>query len=188
MTKAEIRKVYKQKRMELAPNEKNRLEDLMLIQFQSLHFDIPDNIMSFSPIETYNEYDPILIEEYCFFKNPAATLIYPVTNFKDNSLIPVATKEDTIFEVNDYDINEPVNGKPVAPISIQLMFVPLLGFDENGYRVGYGKGFYDKLIADCSSHLTKIGFSYFEPINITDLNVRDKKLDYCITPLRIFQF
>ena len=68
------------------------------------------------------------------------------------------------------------------------MFVPLLGFDEKGYRVGYGKGFYDKLIADCSSHLTKIGFSYFEPINITDLNVRDKKLDYCITPLQIFQF
>jgi len=91
MTKAEIRQLYRQKRMDLSAGEKDRLEDLLLIQFQSLHIDIPDNIMSFLPIENYNEYNPILIEEYCFFKNPAASLIYPVTNFKNNSLIPVAT-------------------------------------------------------------------------------------------------
>ena len=188
MTKAEIRKIYKKKRMDISPNEKDRLEDLLLIQFQSLHTEIPDNVMSFSPIENYNEYNPILIEEYCFFKNPAATLIYPVTNFKNNSLIPVATREDTIFEVNEYNINEPVNCETVPPTSIQLMLVPLLGFDVNGYRVGYGKGFYDKLIADCHSKMMKIGFSFFQPINIDDINVLDKKLDFCITPHNIFQF
>ena len=188
MTKAEIRKIYKQKRIDLSPSEKSRLEDLLLIQFQSLHVEIPDNVMSFMPIENYNEYDPILIEEYCFFKNPATTLIYPVTNFKNNSLIPVATKEDTIFEVNDYKINEPLNGSPILPDSIGLMFVPLIGFDDNGYRVGYGKGFYDKLICDCNSNLLKIGFSFFAPVNIEDVNEFDKKLDFCITPDRIFQF
>ena len=188
MTKAEIRKLYREKRMDLSPNEKNRLEDLLLIQFQSLHLEIPDNIMTFSPIENYNEYNPILIEEYCFFKNPAATLIYPVTNFNDNSLIPVAIKEDTIFEVNEYNINEPVNGEAVLPVSIQLMFVPLLGFNENGFRVGYGKGFYDKLIADCSSKMVKVGLSFFNPVDIDDVNKLDKKLDYCFTPQRIYQF
>ena len=188
MTKAEIRKLYKQKRTDLPPNEKDRLEDLLLIQFQSLHLDIPDNIMSFSPIETFNEYDPILIEEYCFFKNPAATLIYPVTNFKENSLIPVATKEDTIFEVNEYNINEPVNGEPVLPVSIQLMFVPLIGFNEEGYRVGYGKGFYDKLITDCTSKMIKIGFSFFEPVEIADTDKFDQQLNFCITPFKIYQF
>ncbi len=188
MTKTEIRKLLRQKRMDLPPNEKDRLEDLMLIQFQSLHLDIPDTIMTFSPIENYNEYNPILIEEYCFFKNPAAILIYPVTNFKENSLIPVATKEDTIFEVNDYNINEPVNGEPLLSISIQLMLVPLLAFNENGYRVGYGKGFYDKLIADCSHKMVKIGFSFFEHVEIEDIHELDKKLDYCITPLKIYQF
>ena len=174
--------------MDLSPHEKDRLEDLLLIQFQSLHLDIPNNIMSFSPIEKYNEYNPILIEEYCFFKNPAATLFYPVTNFKDNSLIPVATKEDTIFEVNDYNINEPINGEQVLAKSIELMLVPLLAFNEKGYRVGYGKGFYDKLIADCSSKMVKVGFSFFEPVDIDDVNDLDKKLDFCITPHRIYQF
>ena len=69
MTKSEIRKIYKQKRIDLLPSEKSRLEDLLLIQFQSLHVEIPDNVMSFMPIENYNEYNPLLIEEYCFFKN-----------------------------------------------------------------------------------------------------------------------
>ena len=62
------------------------------------------------------------------------------------------------------------------------------GFDDNGYRVGYGKGFYDKLICDCNSNLLKIGFSFFAPVNIEDVNEFDKKLDFCITPDRIFQF
>ena len=188
MTKAEIRKLYRRKRMDLPPNEKDRLEDLLLIQFQSLHLEIPDNIMTFFPIENYNEYNPILIEEYSFFKNPASTLIYPVTNFKDKSLIPVATKEDTIFEINDYNINEPINGEQVMANSIELMLVPLLAFNDSGYRVGYGKGFYDKLIADCSSKMVKIGFSFFEPVHIDDINELDKKLDFCITPQRIYQF
>ena len=188
MTKADIRKLYRQKRMDLSASEKDRLEDLLLIQFQSLHINIPDNIMSFLPIENYNEYNPILIEEYCFFKNPAATLIYPVTNFKNNSLIPVATKEDTIFEVNEYQINEPINGTPVLALSIQLMLIPLLGFDVNGNRVGYGKGFYDKLIETCSSTMLKISFSFFEPTEINDVNELDRTIDFCITPQRIYQF
>lgn len=188
MTKADIRKLYRQKRMDLSASEKDRLEDLLLIQFQSLHINIPENIMSFSPIESYNEYNPILIEEYCFFKNPAATLIYPVTNFKNNSLIPVATKEDTVFEVNEFQINEPINGTPVLPLSIQIMLIPLLGFDVNGNRVGYGKGFYDRLIETCSSSMLKIGFSFFEHTEINDVNEFDKKIDFCITPKRIYQF
>jgi 5-formyltetrahydrofolate cyclo-ligase len=188
MTKAAIRKLYRQKRMDLSLSEKDHLEDLLLIQFQSLHLDVPDNIMTFSPIGNFNEYNPILIEEYCFFKNPAATLIYPVTNFKNNSLTPVTTKEDTLFEVNEYQINEPLNGTAISPIIIELMLLPLLGFDTKGYRVGYGKGFYDKLINNCAPAMLKIGFSFFSEVVIDDKNEFDKKMDICITPDHIFQF
>ena len=188
MIKATIRRLYKQKRIDLSLIEKNRLEDLLLIQFQSLHLDIPHNIMTFSPIDIINEYNPILIEEYCFFKNPAATLIYPVTNFEETSLIPVATKEDTIFEVNEFKINEPINGTPVSPFTIELMLIPLLGFDSSGFRVGYGKGFYDKLIKNCNPNMLKVGFSFFNEVVIDDVNEFDKKMDICVTPDRIFQF
>ena len=188
MTKAAIRTLYKQKRNDLSAAAKERLEDLMLIQFQSLHLDIPDMVMTYSPIESLNEYNPVLIEEYCFFKNPTTTLVYPVADFKTNSLKPFAVKEDTFFEVNEYEIEEPIDGEEILPTKIELMIVPLLSFNEKGYRVGYGKGFYDKLIQDCSPHLLKIGFSFFDAEIIDDVNNFDKKLDFCITPERIFEF
>ena len=126
MTKSALRKIHKQKRLDLSHAVKDRLEDLMLIQFQGLHLHIPDTVMTYSPIEALNEFDPVLIEEYCFFKNPAATLIYPVVDKENNNLKAVAVKEDTFFELNEYDIEEPMNGKETAPEAVELMIVPLL--------------------------------------------------------------
>ena len=188
MTKAAIRKLYKQKRLELSAAVKERLEDLILIQFQSLHLVIPDVVMTYSPIESANEYNPTLIEEYCFFKNPATTLVYPVADFKSKSLKTFSVKEDTLFELNEYEIEEPVDGKEISAGTIELMIVPLLSFDINGNRVGYGKGFYDKLIAECSPKLLKVGFSFFDAEVIDDLNNFDQKIDFCVTPERIFEF
>ncbi len=188
MTKAALRTLYKQKRKELSAAAKERMEDLMLIQFQSLHLNIPDVVMTYSPIESLNEYNPVLIEEYCFFKNPSTMLVYPVADFKTNTLKPVAVKEDTFFEINEYEIEEPIDGEEIPATTIDLMIVPLLAFDEKGYRVGYGKGFYDKLIQECSSNVLKIGFSFFDAVIIDDANNLDKKLDFCITPERIFEF
>jgi 5-formyltetrahydrofolate cyclo-ligase len=188
MTKSEIRKLYKQKRNELSPAVKNRLEDLMLIQFQSLHLSIPDMLMTYSPIEDRNEYNPILIEEHCFFKNPAATLVYPVVDKAAGDLKAFAVKEDTFFDLNEYDIEEPVNGKETLPEAIGLIIVPLLAFDLTGNRVGYGKGYYDKFLRACRRGTTKIGFSFFAPEIIDDTNDLDEKLDLCITPELIYQF
>ncbi|MEJ7611884.1 MAG: 5-formyltetrahydrofolate cyclo-ligase [Ferruginibacter sp.] len=188
MTKSAIRKVYKQKRIDLSPAVKDRLEDLILIQFQSLHLQIPDMVMTYAPIEAMNEYDPVLVEEYCFFKNPAAKLIFPVVDKANNNLKAVTVKEDTFFELNEFDIEEPMNGKETSPEAVELMIVPLLAFDSKGYRVGYGKGYYDKFISECRPGTMKIGFSFFDAEIIDDVNSFDQKLDFCITPERIYQF
>ena len=81
-----------------------------------------------------------------------------------------------------------VDGEEIAPNKIGLMIMPLLAFSEDGFRVGYGKGFYDKFISGCSSNLLKIGFSYFDATVIDETNKLDKKMDFCITPERIFEF
>ena len=188
MTKAELRKIYKKKRVELSLAVKKRLEDLMLIQFQSLHLEIPDMVMTYSPIEVWNEYNPVLIEEYCFFKNPATTLVYPVIDKIHNTLKALAVKEDTLFELNEYEIEEPMNGKQTAPEAIGLMIVPLLAFNNMGHRIGYGKGYYDKFIKQCPSETVKIGFSFFDAEVIDDISSFDKAMDFCITPERIYKF
>ena len=188
MTKSALRKLYKQKRIDLSHAVKDRLEDLLLIQFQGLHLEIPDTVMTWSPIEALNEYDPVLIEEYCFFKNPGTSLIYPVMDKATNSLKVALVKEDTFFELNEFDIEEPMDGKETTPEAIGLMLVPLLAYDKNGHRVGYGKGYYDKLIKECRPGILKIGFSFFGPEIIDDTNDLDEKLDFCITPEQVFQF
>ena len=70
-----------------------------------------------------------------------------------------------------------------------MVLVPLLGFDERGHRVGYGKGFYDRFLAECNPKIQKIGLSLFEPVaQIDDTSDFDIPLDACITPNRIWYF
>jgi len=191
MKKLDIRPIYIARRSGLTNLQKSKLDDLLLIQFQSLEIDIPSQIMTYSPIKNSNEFDPQIITDYCYFKNPSQQLFYPVMIF-DNAnpqLISVVADDDTVFQANRFGIEEPVDGIHMFPAEIDLVIVPLLTFDRKGNRVGYGKGYYDRFLKQCRKDCLKIGFSYFEPINhIDDVNKHDIKLDYCITPETIYQF
>jgi 5-formyltetrahydrofolate cyclo-ligase len=87
------------------------------------------------------------------------------------------------------NVFEPQNNEVIGPEEIDLVFVPLLAFDKKGYRIGYGKGFYDKWLANCRPGCMKIGFSYFDPVeSIEDSSDFDVPLDLCITPHNFYVF
>ena len=70
-----------------------------------------------------------------------------------------------------------------------MIFVPLLAFDVAGHRTGYGKGFYDRFLAQCRPDVIKIGLSFFEAEGkISDVSTTDIVLDYCITPDKVYTF
>ena len=72
---------------------------------------------------------------------------------------------------------------------IDLVFVPLLGFDEKGNRVGYGKGYYDRFLSTCRDDVVIIGLSFLEAVSeITDTDPWDVPLHYCISPNRVYEF
>ena len=72
---------------------------------------------------------------------------------------------------------------------MEVIFVPLLAFDKQGDRVGYGGGYYDKFLGDIKNNALKIGLSLFEPIDkILDIEDHDISLDYIITPKRVYNF
>lgn len=189
MNKEQLRNIYKEKRAAINVKQKKIWEDLILIQFQKLGIEIPGIIMTYAPAEKYNEFDPQLITDYCYFKNPNQTLLYPVINGIKNTMISVIVKDETLFTTNKYGIDEPVKCDPTFPEEIDLVLIPLLTFDVNGHRVGFGKGFYDKFLRDCRDDVVKIGFSFFEAEKkIQGINKYDVKLDYCITPEKIYSF
>jgi 5-formyltetrahydrofolate cyclo-ligase len=96
---------------------------------------------------------------------------------------------DTVFTKKELNIFEPGQGKVITPRELDLVIVPLLAIDRKGYRVGYGKGFYDKYLAECRDDCIKAGFSYFEPLDaIEDCNDFDVPLDLCITPQTVYVF
>jgi 5-formyltetrahydrofolate cyclo-ligase len=97
--------------------------------------------------------------------------------------------EETSYEENEYGIAEPVGGEEIHPEDLDAVFVPLLCFDEKGYRVGYGKGFYDRFLSSCREDVIRIGFSYFDPVpSIDDINDFDVPLNLCITPNKLYEF
>lgn len=187
MQKAALRKLYKDKRKELGASAMMKYQDLILIRFQQLKLEIPDNIMSYSSSEKLREYDPITVVDYCYFKNPALRLCYPV--MKENvGMNAVQVREDTAFTENDFGIEEPVDGSIIPPAVIDMVFVPILAFDEKGNRVGYGKGYYDRFLAECRPDCLKIGFSFFDAELHIDAEPTDIALDYCITPNKEYSF
>lgn len=189
MNKEQLRNIYKIKRAAINAKQKNKWEDLILIQFQKLGIEIPGLIMTYAPGEKYNEFDPQLINDYCYFKNPNHTLLYPVINPVKNTIESVIVNDETLFAPNKFGIDEPVNCLTIFPEEIDLVLVPLLTFDVNGHRVGFGKGYYDRFLKECRDDVVKIGFSFFEAEKkIEGTNKYDVKLDYCITLEKIYSF
>jgi 5-formyltetrahydrofolate cyclo-ligase len=97
--------------------------------------------------------------------------------------------DNTKIKKNSYNVPEPVDGLEVPDAKIDVVFVPLLAYDKQGNRIGYGKGFYDNFLSKCKPETIKIGLSFFPPEEkIEDVSANDVKLDFCVTPDRIISF
>jgi 5-formyltetrahydrofolate cyclo-ligase len=189
MTKSEARKLYKEKRQSLTATERLKLDDLLLITFQSAELPFIDALLTYWPIEENNEPDTHLFTEFLKFRNPELKTCYPVSDFSNGTMQAALTDIDTPFTKTELNIFEPQSMVFLPATAIDMIFVPLLAFDEEGYRIGYGKGFYDKWLADCRSDCIKVGFSYFDPIpQIEGLHEFDIPLDLCITPHNLYVF
>lgn len=189
MIKKEARKSYREKRLALTEQEILKWNDLLLIQFQSADIPFLESLLSYWPIEENNEPDTHLFTEFLKFRNPELKVCYPVANFDNLTMQAVITDVDTPFTKSELNIFEPQHNDILLPEDIDLVFVPLLAFDMDGYRVGYGKGFYDKYLATCRPDCIKAGFSFFEPVSkIDDRNDFDVPLDICITPQNVYVF
>lgn len=111
------------------------------------------------------------------------------SDFTTGEMVHYLLTDNTKIRKNEYNIPEPVDGIEVPSQKIDVVFVPLLAFDVNGHRVGYGKGFYDRFLSGCKKDVVKIGLSFFEAEEpISDVFESDIALDYCITPDKIYNF
>ena len=85
------------------------------------------------------------------------------------------------LKINKYGIPEPDIKELVYP---DILLVPLIAFDKNLNRLGYGGGYYDRLIQklDKQKRTLKIGLALsVQQIKKVPINKHDQRLDYIVT-------
>lgn len=187
MKKAELRRKYKSLRENLPEYVRQQKSiDIanLLLSMPIWHFSV---FHTFLPIEKQNEVDTHHILNILQGKDKK--IVVPKTNFASGNLTHFFLTENTTFRENKWGLCEPSNGIEAPIQEIDVVFVPLLAYDKNGNRVGYGKGFYDRFFNQCQHKIIKIGLSFFEPEPlIEDISPSDVAVDFCVTPHKIFSF
>ena len=187
MNKKELRKKYKELRQFLSPEE---IEDKSLaIANQLLRLDIWDKLYFhlFLTIEEQKEINTEYILQILAGKDKE--IVISKCNFESLSMTHFLLTDNTKIKKNSYNVPEPVDGLEVPDTKIDVVFVPLLAYDKQGNRVGYGKGFYDNFLSKCKPETIKIGLSFFPPEEkIEDVSANDMKLDFCVTPDKVICF
>ena len=91
-------------------------------------------------------------------------------------------KKNEVLLINKYGILEPVETKETIP---SIVLLPLLAYDKNKNRIGYGKGFYDKFLnkfLKTRKKILTIGVAFsFQKHHKLPNNNKDYKLNYIIT-------
>lgn len=189
MTKVDLRNIYKEKRKQLSIAEVEKLTDLLLINFQKINLPFISIAHTYIAAEKLGEIDTSSITRYLEFKNPGLKILVPRIDTLSGNMHHLHYHDEVEFEDNSFGIAEPLGGEKIEANVIGLVLIPLLAFDKQGNRVGYGKGFYDKFLSECNEEAIKIGLSFFEPVaQIDDINQYDIPLNYCVTPQHVLDF
>lgn len=148
------------------------------------------NIAFYQPID--GEIDPSLILDYALGEGKSCFL--PRISEDSPEFVSFAPYDkNTELKISNWGIAEPLAPKTVpSPTDLDLVFVPLVAFDRHCFRLGMGKGFYDRTfsfkIFNRQSRPLLIGLAhecqFTEPFSVQSWDVR---LDAVITAEKIYR-
>ncbi|MGI4020693.1 MAG: 5-formyltetrahydrofolate cyclo-ligase [Janthinobacterium lividum] len=189
MLKAELRKIYLEKRLQLLEAKYQSLNQQLLQQFKRLDFEGITSIHIFLPMMRTKEPNTQPLIHYLQKEYSQIKRVFPKANFQQKTLTHFLDDEALVIIENKFGIPEPVSGTKFYIDKNSMVIVPLLAFDLAGNRVGYGGGFYDRFLLKCEAGTQFIGLSFFDPVAlIEDVDEFDIKLHQCITPEKIWKF
>ncbi len=167
--------------------KKNLYKKLSLSPDRIYQF-LKKNKINFKNVGGYypSNYEIDDLEILNFLRNKRANISLPIIRENNQMDFFEWTNKDPL-KINKYGIAEPTLGKKIYP---DIIFVPLVAYDIDLNRLGYGGGFYDryleKLLKIKNTLKIGLGFSYQELKKIP-INKYDKKLDLIITEKKIIQ-
>jgi len=190
MTKAKLRIIYLAKQKSLSALERKQNSRQIVERFFA-NFGLSETnfLHCFLPIERTNEIDTKPTFQKIWREFPRIETLVPRVNFQTDEIENLKLTSETKLVKNTWEVSEPAHDETVETEKIDLILIPLLCFDTRGFRVGYGRGFYDRFLKNCRADCLKIGLSYFAPVEkILDAQDFDVSLDVCVTPEKVWWF
>ena len=166
----------------------NKVFDEYLFEelFKKINFETTNIVSSFISINT--EISTSELNNYILKKNKILCL--PTILKKDYHLVfRNFINNDDLIE-GFMKIKEPPNNSEI--VIPEIIFVPCLAFDNFGFRLGYGGGYYDRTFSFLKNNKRKfisVGYA-FDGQKVTEVpkDKFDIKLDYVITEKKIYSF
>jgi len=180
-TKSQLRTQLKKKRLGLTPDQVANFSKHILTQLtKTKEYRKAKNILLYHPIQ--NEVDTISL----LSPTTKKTFCLPRICGKTNHLHIHKITNSHELKTGRFNIQEPHSKHPViARKNIDLIITPGLAFDSQGNRIGYGKGYFDRLFKNLSTKAFKIALAYdFQIIENVPAEKHDQKVDLIITEKR----
>ena len=147
------------------------------------------NNMNSDYVGSYIDYNSELstnaIHKYLIEKN--LNICLPKIDYQTNEINFFKYSTGTKLIKNKYNILEPeITNEIIFP---KLVLVPLLAFDESGFRLGYGGGFYDKYFSfQEEKEIIKVGLGFsFQNVYKIPIEGHDQKLDWILTESYLYK-
>jgi 5-formyltetrahydrofolate cyclo-ligase len=188
MNKDELRKVFLARRLALGEHEHRALSlKISDLFFHTFNLATISHLHIFLPIKSKHEPDTWIIIDRIRKDFPHLNLVLPRVN--GNEMENILFEGDQQLQQTKWGMMEPKHGQAVEPEVIDMVIVPLLAVDQQGHRIGYGKGYYDRFLKLCRKDCIKIGVSFFDPEeSITEKSTEDVLLNGCLTPSQYVVF
>ncbi len=160
--KDETRKVFLEKRASMDPSQKKERDEKICACALSLaSYRFADCVLMYAPLN--NEIDIMAVAEDALKKGKKVA--FPRCNKEEHTMdFHFVTSLDEL-KVDSYGIREPSANLPVFDPGNNegnlICFVPALIYDKKGYRLGYGKGFYDRYLSGLQGNIIGVVYSDF---------------------------
>lgn len=175
--------------MELSEDERRSKNDAISAHLQKLDWSDCRYLHVYRAIHRYNEPDIADFITWVKVNQPRIHVVVSRSNPLDSSMTHYIWDGETRFEINKWGILEPIGGKPVGDRLLDVVLVPMLVADGKGNRIGYGKGFYDRFLAQCRPDVRTVGISYFDTLDETiEAGYWDVPLTSIVTPGGFYSF
>jgi len=158
-----VKKALRQESMEarraISAEKKAACEKKMMALFRSLvSYRYSDVLMLYYPLPDELNFLPLAEEALAKGK----TVAFPRCGEEHRMDFHIVHSLDEDFETGKYGLCEPKSDRPILDLKAdgraKLCIIPALVYDKDGYRLGYGKGYYDRYLSGFVG--TKVGFSY----------------------------